>query len=50
MDGVIGSDLLDRLSATDRLHGDPALELGAMCVVLAHWWEPLSGAVPRLRG
>jgi hypothetical protein len=50
VDGVVGSDLLDRLAATDRLHGDPGLELGTVCAVLAHWWEPRSGAVPRLRG
>ena len=50
VDGVVGGDLLDRLAATDRLHGDPGLELGAMSAALAHWWEPRSGAVPRLRG
>jgi hypothetical protein len=50
VDGVVASDLLDRLSATDRLHGDPDLELGAVSAALTHWWEPLSGAVPRLRG
>jgi hypothetical protein len=41
---------LDRLAATDRLHGDSDLELGAMGAALPHWWEPRSGAVPRLRG
>jgi hypothetical protein len=50
MDGVVGGDVLDRLAATDRFHDDPGLELGAMGAALAHWWEPLSGAVPRLRG
>ena len=38
VDGVIGGDLLDRLAATDRLHGDLGLELGAMGAALAHWW------------
>ena len=41
MDGVISGDLLDRLTTTDRLHGDSGLELGAMCAARAHWWEPL---------
>jgi hypothetical protein len=50
VDSVIGGDLLDRLAATDRLHGDPGLELGAMGAALTHRWEPLSGAVPRLKG
>ena len=50
MDGVISGDLLDRLAATDRLHGDPGLELGAVGAALAHRWEPRSGAVPRLKG
>ena len=50
VDGVIGGDLLNRLAATDRLHGDPGLELGAVGSALAHRWEPLSGAVPRLKG
>jgi len=50
VDGVIGGDLLDRLAATDRLHGDPGLELRAVGAAFAHWWEPLSGALPRLRG
>ena len=47
---MVGSDLLDCLAATDRLHGDPGLELGAVGAALAHRWEPRSGAVPRLRG
>jgi len=50
VDSVVGGDLMDRLPATDRFHGDPGLELRAMDAALAHWWEPLSGAVPRLRG
>jgi len=50
VDGVVGGDLLDRLAATDRFHGDPGLELGTVGAALAHRWEPLSGAVPRLRG
>ena len=50
VDGVVGGDFLDRLAATDRLHGDPGFELGAVGAAFAHRWEPLSGAVPRLRG
>ena len=50
MDGMVGGDLLDRLAATDRLHGDPGLELGTVGAALTHRWEPLSGTVPRLRG
>jgi hypothetical protein len=50
MDGMVGGDFLDRLAATDRLHGDPGLELGTVGAAHAHRWEPLSGAVPRLRG
>jgi hypothetical protein len=50
VNGVVSGDLLDRFAATDRLHGDPGLELGAVGAALAHRWEPLSGAVPRLRG
>jgi hypothetical protein len=45
------SDLMERLATTDRLHGDPGLELGAMGT--ARWLKggsPLSGAVPRLTG
>ena len=40
VDGVIGGVLLDRLTATDCLHGDSGLELGAVAVALAHEWEP----------
>ncbi len=49
MDGVVGSDLLDRLAATDHLHDDSGLELGAVGAGLAHRWEPLfrSGAPPQ---
>jgi len=50
VDGVISGDLLDRLAATNRLHGDSSLELRAVGAALAHWWEPRSGAVHRLRG
>jgi hypothetical protein len=50
VDGVAVRDLLDGLAATDRLHGDSGLELGPMGSAPAHWWEPLSGAVPRLSG
>lgn len=46
VDGVVGGDLLDRLAATDRLHGDPGLELGAVGAALAHRWERLSGRYP----
>jgi len=49
VDDVVSGGLLDRLPATDRLHGDPVLELRAVGAALADWWEPLSGAVPRLR-
>ena len=41
VNGVIGGDLLDRLAATDRLHGDLGLELGTVGTALAHGWEPL---------
>jgi len=47
---VVSGDLLDRLATADRLHGDPGLELGTVSAALAHRWEPLSGALPRLRG
>jgi len=50
VDGVISGDFLDRLAATNRLHGDSSLELRAVGAALAHWWEPRSGALPRLRG
>ena len=58
VDRVVGGNLLERLATTDRLHGDPGLELGAVGASLAQLlrrrlrqrWEPLSGAVPRLRG
>ena len=30
VDGLVGGDLLDRLTATDCLHGTPGLELGAV--------------------
>ncbi|QNJ30623.1 hypothetical protein SynPROS91_00195 [Synechococcus sp. PROS-9-1] len=50
VDGVISGDCLDRLAATNRLHGDSSLELRSVGAALAHGWEPRSGAVPRLRG
>jgi hypothetical protein len=50
VDRVISGDLLDRLAATDRLHADPGLELGAVGAALVHRWQPLLGAVPCLRG
>jgi len=46
MDGMVGGDFLDRLAATDHLHGDPGLDLGTVGAALAYQWEPLSGAVP----
>jgi hypothetical protein len=53
LDGVyrmINSDLLERLAATDRLHGDLGLELGAMGAVLAYRWEPpFKGGAPPQR-
>jgi hypothetical protein len=49
LNGGIGGDLLDRLAATDHLHGDPGLEFGTVAAAPAHGWEPRSAAVPRLR-
>jgi hypothetical protein len=49
MNRVISGDLLERLAATDRFYGDSGFELKAMGAALAYGWEPLSGAVPRLR-
>ena len=47
VDGVVGGDLLDRLAATDRLHGDPGLELGTVRAALTHRWEPrIRGGTP----
>lgn len=31
VDGVIGNDLLERLEANDRLHGDSGIEFGTVC-------------------
>jgi hypothetical protein len=45
MDGVISGDLLDRFSATDRLHGDSGLLFGTVGAALANWWDHRSGAV-----
>jgi len=58
VDDVAGSDLLDRLATTDRLHGNPGLELGAVGAALTQLLRtrlrlrvsPLGGGVPRLRG
>ena len=50
VNGVVSSDLLDRFATTDRHHGDPGLELGAVGEALAHLWENLSGTIPRLKG
>ena len=47
---MIGCDLLDRLAATDRLHGNLGLELGTVGAALVHRWEPLTEPVPLLRG
>ena len=38
-DSVLGGDLLDRLAATDRFHGDLGLELGAVRAALTHGVE-----------
>jgi len=47
---VVGGDLLDRPAATDRLHGDPGLELGTVRAALAHRWEsPFRGSTPPQR-
>jgi hypothetical protein len=50
MDCVINGDLLDRLAATDRIHGDLGFELRAVGAALAYRWEILSGALSSLRG
>ena len=49
VDCMVCSDLLDRLAATDRLHGDPGLELGTVGAAFAHRWEPpfRGGAPPQ---
>ncbi len=45
--GVLGGDLLDRLAATDRHHGDPGLELGTVRAALTHRWKPrIRGGTP----
>lgn len=44
---MVGGDLKVRLTATDRLHGDPFLELGTVEAAFAHGWEPSSGVVHR---
>ena len=48
MVGTIGSDLLDRLTATNRLHGNLGLDLSLVLAAriyilekrLLQWWEP----------
>lgn len=39
---------MESLATTDRLHGDPGLELGAKGEVFTHLWEPSfrGGAAP----
>jgi hypothetical protein len=50
VDGVIGGDLLDRLAATNRLHGDSGLELRAVGAALANGWESqIRGGTPPQR-
>jgi len=49
VNGVVGGNLLNLLAATDRLHGDPGLELWSVGAALARWWEPRPGAVTRLK-
>ncbi len=51
MSRVIGGDLLDRLAATDCLHGDPGLELGAMgqAFVCSSVGAPVRGRTPPQR-
>lgn len=46
---MVCCDLLDRPAATDRLHGDPVIELGAVGTALAIRWEAISGLLPRLK-
>ena len=44
---MVSSDLLDRLTGTDRLHGDSGLELGAVGTALAYRLElPLQEQYP----
>lgn len=45
---IRGGGLLDRPEATDHLHGDAVLELGAVGAVLVHWWSPVQGQCPTL--
>lgn len=40
MNGEAGGDFVERLAATDRLYGDPCLELGTTRAALSHGWEP----------
>jgi hypothetical protein len=58
VNGVISSDLLNRLATTNRFHGDLGFEIRAMCTVFAQLlrrrlrqrWNPVSWTVPRLSG
>ena len=45
---VVGVDLLQSLTATDRLHGDPSVERRNVGSAFANRWEPLvrGGAPP----
>ena len=47
---MVSGDLLDRLAATDRLHGDPGLELGTVSAALTDGRKPGSGATQLLKG
>jgi hypothetical protein len=44
--GMVGGDLLDRLAAADRLHGDPGLQLGKGCGASS---TPAEKAAPTLK-
>ena len=50
IDSMVSGDLLDRLAATDRLHGDPGLELGTVSAALTDGRKPGSGATQLLKG
>ena len=42
----VSGDLLERLAASDLLHGHLGLERGAMGAAFAHGWEPLLRGAP----
>jgi len=48
VNGMFGSVLMDRLTATDCINGDSGLELRAVGAALVHRWVPLSGHYPVL--